>query len=284
MNKKNIDFTDCIRKGIIKYVNESQENSLGKEFNEKAWETPLVDFSKGDDPLYDKFKKDIGDFYWTPFEIFSKTYPTLNVKPRELSVICWILPQTTKTKVEQRKDNIYPVERAILSRVYGDIFNRKIATYVINLLNQYGYNGVAPVQSTLWKNEQSQKYGYASSWSERHAAFVSGLGTFSLNDALITPAGIAMRCGSVVANIPVKPAERKYTKHNEYCLFYSKGGCMKCVERCPANAISENGHDKNKCREYQRKVTGKYIEKEYNIDSRYCGICQFGVPCESCIP
>jgi len=38
--------------------------------------------------------------------------------------------------------------------------------------------------------------GPASSWSERHAAYAAGLGTFSLNDALITPKGIAHRLGS----------------------------------------------------------------------------------------
>ena len=45
--------------------------------------------------------------------------------------------------------------------------------------------------------KMSEKYGMASCWSERHAAFVSGLGTFGLCDGLITPVGKAMRCGSV---------------------------------------------------------------------------------------
>lgn len=93
-----------------------------------------------------------------------------------------------------------------------------------------------------------------------------------------------MRCGSVIAKIDIEPTYRDYTKHNEYCLYFNNGSCMKCAERCPAGAISEKGHDKQKCREYQRNITGKYIGQEFNIDSRYCGICQFGVPCESVIP
>lgn len=41
--------------------------------------------------------------------------------------------------------------------------------------------------------------GISSNWSERHAAYVAGLGTFSLNDALITVNGIAHRVGSILS-------------------------------------------------------------------------------------
>jgi len=47
--------------------------------------------------------------------------------------------------------------------------------------------------SPPFKRETSEKYGYASSWSERHIAYVAGLGTFGFCDDLITPVGKAMR-------------------------------------------------------------------------------------------
>ena len=37
----------------------------------------------------------------------------------------------------------------------------------------------------------------ASTWSERHVAYVSGLGTFGLSGGLITAKGQAVRLGSV---------------------------------------------------------------------------------------
>lgn len=37
--------------------------------------------------------------------------------------------------------------------------------------------------------------GIASRWSERHAAYAAGLGTFSLSDGFISSRGIAHRCG-----------------------------------------------------------------------------------------
>ena len=282
MEKKTINT--WITESIKYFVEESPENILDQNYIEKAWESPLVGFSRGDDELYTFFKEDIGDFYWTPFEIFCKTYPDIIVQPQDISVISWILPQTKSTKEEQHTDRNFPTERAVLARVNGDEFNRKIGEFIIDLLLHENYKALSPMLSPLWENKKSVKYDYASTWSERHTAYVCGLGTFGLSDVLITPVGSAMRCGSVIAKINIEPTIRSYTNHNEYCLYYKNGSCMKCAERCPAKAISNKGHDKRKCREYQRNIAGKYIEQKYNIDSRYCGICQFGVPCESGIP
>lgn len=63
---------------IIDFVNESSENSLGGGYNERAWDEPLVGFSRGDDPYYTWLKQDIGDFHLTPYEIFSKAFPTVD--------------------------------------------------------------------------------------------------------------------------------------------------------------------------------------------------------------
>lgn len=281
---KESNISKWISEKIKKYVNSSPQNILGGKYNEKAWGEALVGFSMGDDSLYYKIKEDIGDFYWTPIEIFLRTYPESKAMPGELAIICWALPQTELTKADMRQEKYYPAERATLSRINGDIFNKNVGKYVVELLNKSGYEAVAPIQSPFWENKKSEKYGFASNWSERHAAFISGLGTFSLTDTLITSVGTAVRIGSVVARISIDPTKRNYDRYNEYCLYYSNIHCKKCIERCPASAISINGHDKNKCLEYQREVTGKYIKQHYNIDSRYCGLCQFNVPCESCIP
>lgn len=282
--KNDTPLSVWITQSIKSYVEESSENELGGDYTERAWESPLVGFSRGDDELYSFFQQDIGDFYWTPYDIFTLTFPHINVKAQELSVISWILPQTKATKDEQGKDNISPTKRAVLARVNGDKYNKKIGKFVIDILAKEGYKAVSPMLSSFWENKHSEKYSYASTWSERHTAYVCGLGTFGLSDGLITPVGKAMRCGSVIAKVDIEPTKRSYVTHNEYCLFYINGSCMKCAERCPAKAISDKGHDKHKCRDYQRNVTSKHIEQMYNIDSRYCGVCQFGVPCESKIP
>lgn len=273
-----------VRKLVIDFVNGSSANRLGGGYDERAWGAPLVGFSLGDDPYYEQFKQDIGDFLWTPHEIFSKTFTDIDSDPSELSVICWALPQTDATKADMRRQYEYPAERAALSRANGEIFNLEVGKYVVDTLKRHGYEAVAPVQSEFWGGKRSERYGLASSWSEKHAAYISGLGTFGLTDTLITEAGTAVRLGSVVSRIPLEATKRGYTRYNEYCLHSSNGGCMECAARCPAGAINEDGHDKAKCVEYQNNFTSRYMDENYKIITRYCGLCQFDIPCESCIP
>jgi len=137
--------------------------------------------------------------------------------------------------------------------------------------------------SPLWETKISKRYGFASTWSERHAAYASGLGTFGLCDGLITPKGKAMRCGSVVAHIKIPPTKRSYNDHHAYCLFFSEGICGKCIQRCPAGAITEKGHDKVKC-EKHLQITRDYVRSHFGFEGYGCGLCQTGVPCESKIP
>jgi epoxyqueuosine reductase QueG len=199
-------------------------------------------------------------------------------------VICWILPQTQATKADNREQTFYPAERWARSRIFGEQFNSKLREHVANTLNQAGYEAIAPMLSPQWKGQTSERYGFASTWSERHAAYASGLGTFGLCDGLITPLGKAMRVGSVVARIQIPPTPRPYTDHRAYCLLFSQGICGQCIDRCPVGAISKAGHDKVKCRGHLNPTTSDYVRSHYGFKGYGCGLCQTGVPCESKIP
>ena len=135
-----------------------------------------------------------------------------------------------------------------------------------------------------WTRLKSNRYVYASNWSERHVAHACGLGTFGLCDGLITPLGKAVRIGSVVLRGNVKPTPRPYSRYDEYCPFKTKGTCGACSKRCPAGALSERGHDKRLCKAYLDDKTAAYVEKYYNFKGYGCGLCQTGVPCSSGIP
>ena len=135
-----------------------------------------------------------------------------------------------------------------------------------------------------WSRMASDKFVFASKWSERHAAFVSGLGTFGLSDGLITPRGKAMRVGSVIAEIRIPATPRPYTGHQDYCLWFSHGTCKKCVGRCPVEALSEQGHDKIICSKHVHETCKGYIVEHFGFEGYACGLCQTGVPCESKIP
>jgi epoxyqueuosine reductase QueG len=93
-----------------------------------------------------------------------------------------------------------------------------------------------------------------------------------------------MRCGSVVVNIKIPFTKRAYRDHHAYCLFFSKGTCGKCIERCPAGALTPAGHDKVKCRSYIFAKVREYVKSSFGFEGYGCGLCQTGVPCESKIP
>jgi len=268
---------------IRDFINRSPENTLKNTANDKAWANPLVGFSRGDDPIYQAYKEHVGPFHWTPPEVFNLTFPQLRVEADQLTVISWILPQTEKTKSDLRKETVYPSESWARARVFGEEVNVKLRQHIVATLQASGIEAAAPMLSPSWERKTSERYGFASTWSERHAAYASGLGTFGLCDGLITPRGKAMRCGSVVARMQIPPTARPYQDHHAYCLFFSQGICGRCIQRCPADAISKSGHDKIKCGGYV-DVTRNYVTTHFGFEGYGCGFCQTGVPCESKIP
>ena len=285
MSPKKPDDPAAWLEGIIQdFLTHSPENTLQNEDHEKAFEKALVGFSRGDDPLYDAYKDHVGPFYLTPWEIFAITFRDLSVKPGDLTVISWILPQREVTKADNRKEDFYPSERWARARIFGEEVNKKLREHVVASMESEGFQSVAPSLTPQFSIRISPKYGLASTWSERHAAYASGLGTFGLCDGLITPVGKAMRTASVVARIQVPPTPRPYTDHQEYCLFFTKGICGVCMKRCPVGAITEAGKHKPTCRAHLFPVTQDYVTSEYGFDGYGCGLCQTKVPCESKIP
>jgi len=253
--------------GMIRdFINGSPENTLKNRTNEKAWEDPLVGFSNGDDPLYQEYKEYVGTFHWTPLEIFTNTFPLFEVSAEDLTVISWVLPQTEMTKSDNRKETLYPSERWARSRTFGEEVNVKLAKHVVSTLQEAGFQVVAPSLCASFKWIESARYSIASTWSERHAAYASGLGTFGLCDGLITSKGKAMRCGSVVVNIKIPATKRLYHNHRAYCLFFSKGICGECIQRCPAGAVTSEGHDKVKCRSYLRAEIKGYVKSHFGFE------------------
>jgi epoxyqueuosine reductase QueG len=245
---------------------------------------PLVGVADGRDPLFAEYKHIIGDFHLTPQEVLQGS-----VSPEkrqqigaDISVVCWALPFAERIKTSNAAADAWPPSPLWSQATkHGEAFNNHLRKQVTQLLSGRGHIAVAPMHSPLW----NKPHRYISNWSERHALYAAGLGTFSLTRALITERGVAMRCGSVVVNARLAPTPRHYTSHTENCLFYADGSCGVCIDRCPANAITTDGHDKVQCREYRDRVFESLVERDgLETEPDGCGLCQTGVPCESRIP
>ena len=282
--KKSVDISGDWIKGLIwDFITTSADNTMQNESGDPAWDDALVGFASGADQIWQQYKEYVGAFHWTPWEVFSQHCPGESAGPEELTVISWVLPQREMVRKANRRAKKYPAEEWARIRVYGEKFNVALRQHVAESLGQAGHAAIAPMLVSNWTIVNSQRFSYASSWSERHAAHAAGLGTFGLCDGLITARGKAMRVGSVVAKVSIEPTPRPYADHRAYCLFFADGTCGKCIDHCPVRAITENGHDKEKCRQHLVR-SREYVKKTYKFEGYGCGLCQVGVPCEAGIP
>jgi len=282
MNELQADLVQAIKA----YVSTSPLNRLRDIDGSPIWEEPLVGFADGDDPLFDLFKSVVTPEHMTPREVLAGLAAgndEAQAFPR-VGVVSWILPAAAATRLSNRQMVDGPSVRWNLTRFQGEEFNDGLRRHVAGLLEGRGLLAVAPVLGQGFTRTRGPR-GMASTWSERHAAYAAGLGTFGLSDGLITARGIAHRCGSVVVNAGWPAGPRLYVDHREYCPYAVDGSCGVCIERCPGGAIGPEGHDKDRCQQYIRVKLAEWLTRPgYGGDYLACGLCQTGVPCEARIP
>ena len=280
-----------IEEEIRCFVKESPLNRLTAFGGSPIFEEPLVGFADGDDPIFTEYKAIIADFHLTPMEALHKHLDQAAgasaPRPAAVSAISFVLPIARETRLSNRREATGPSLRWNNSRWEGQEFIWALSRHLVAMLEGLGYKAVAPELADYFRMKRLPN-GLASVWSQRHIAYAAGLGTFSLSDGFITPKGIAMRCGSVVTDLKLPPSPRPYPNHLANCLFYTDRSCRRCIERCPGGALTEQGHDKEKCRLILFEDQRPWMDGAHGPGyiGRYagCGLCQTKVPCEDRIP
>lgn len=234
----------------------------------RIYEAPLVGYASAEDTLFKELQKEgvVGPHLILPQEWLAGAK----------TVISYFLPFTQEVKKSNHGTERRPSNEWLHGRIEGQRFVLALDEYVKGLLMDAGYQAVIPAADPRFHcvtagKEQSD---FTSNWSERHAAYICGLGTFGLSKGLITKKGIAGRFGSVITDAPLEADMRPYTGIYDYCT-----GCGACIRRCPADAISkEYGKNHIKCSAFLRET------KEQFAPRLGCGKCQTMVPCENQIP
>jgi epoxyqueuosine reductase QueG len=119
---------------------------------------------------------------------------------------------------------------------------------------------------------------FVSTWSERHAAYAAGLGSFGLSRSFITPLGSAGRFASIITDCPLPITVINRPEPFAHCLHFSRGICGACIKRCPGEAIRSRGMIKKDCSAFLDGVLAE------NSPRYGCGKCQTKVPCSRGIP
>ena len=271
---------ELIRKEIVRFIRESPQGRFPGS-DEPYFDEPLVGFAAADDPLFTEYKRIIGDFHQTPRQVMAGA---TGAGTPAASVISWILPITNATRESNRREEMFPSRAWAQTRFFGEQLNGALRRHLVAWLEERGQLAVAPQLAAGWQEFTDTPVGIASTWSERHSAYAAGLGTFSLNDALITPKGIGHRCGSVITDLKLTPSGRPYPNHLHNCLYHRDGSCGLCISRCPVGALSKGGHDKTACRLHVYTTSVAAVAERYGVAQVGCGLCQTGVPCERQIP
>jgi epoxyqueuosine reductase len=288
------DPCQFLEKAIKTYVATSPLNCLTAFDNAPIFNEPVVVFANGDDDIFKEYKSIIGDFHLTPSEALEKYIAAkkwrygVKSKIENVSVISYALPYPLETRLSERQTAYGGSKRYNHTRWRGGLFLDTIQDYMAALLEIMGNTAVAPARTRFFETRPTSN-GLMANWSERHIAYACGMGTFGLHGLIISPRGSAVHLGSIVCDLALTPTPRKYTDHLAYCLYHQDGSCRKCLERCMAGAISEQGRSNLRCREnlskeQMEKLKQLGLDKELIGLAPACGLCSTNVPCEDRIP
>lgn len=260
-------------------------NELDRPEGVPLFDLPLVGVAAAGDAWFERLRTEvIGLFHFSPAEALACVAPAASAR----SVVSFFLPVNQHARRENAAETDAAARSWAYVRTFGERLNDAMRKALAGWFRERG-NAAAP--ALLPENDVARRdgIGWSSRWSERHVAFIAGLGTFGISAGLITRRGIAGRFGSVVTDLPLEPTQRAYGDDPfAWCLHMARGTCGVCRMRCPAEgAIGEKASDRNKdrCRAHIGVRSRELKGTRYTWDGVYgCGLCQTGVPCESSNP
>lgn len=244
-------ITEWVKNFVKMYAENNNVNNV--------WREPVVGFAGANSEYVRKLKEIIMPEHKMPEDFL--TDATI--------IIVYFLPFTREIANSNvnTKTNDASHEWA-LGYTYTDEIVPQLNSFLKQKIEESGWK--AEIPSGIGMQEDILK----SNWSHRHLAYAAGMGTFGINNMLITKQGCCGRYSSIVCNIPLEPDEPyKY----ELCLYKSKGICKKCVENCYSGALTLDGFDRFKCYE----ACMKNIDV-FGVD--VCGKCTTGIPCAFIAP
>lgn len=237
----------------------SEEIALKAEIaGMRIYDAPIFAFGDPEDPLFAKLKE--------PDVVGEQLIPIYEWQPGAKTVISFFLPYTDQVKKANSRDYLWPADEWLHARIEGQSVLMKLCAFLKQRLEEEGFASNVPAGDPRFK-----RMDLLSNWSERHAAYICGLGTFGLSKGLITEKGICGRLGSIITTAEFPKDLRGYTELYENCVM-----CGACVRHCPVKAIDmKTGKAHRPCSDF-------VDETERAHEPRYgCGKCQVSVPCES---
>ncbi len=255
-----MDIVQELKADVAAFLRELPENRIDEPPIDPIYEDPLMAAAAADDQLFEQFRDPqiVGPRHLLPTEWL----------PGAQSVVSYFLPFGIQVRRANRTVGM-PALEWVYARYEGEAVNNEVRAFVVQWFHARGVEAVAP-----GLEERFAVADLRSNWSERHAGYAAGLGTFGLHTSFITEKGTAGRMGSVIVTEKLAPNQRTLAPTLDYCQQ-----CGICIKRCPPEAVSEEGKDHQLCSDYQEAEINPKFKPRYG-----CGKCQTAVPCEHRMP
>lgn len=261
------DFKKRVAEEIKGYV--KAENRAGAL--KDIWQEPIVGFAGVYAPYIRSLREIVHPRHQMPEEVLEDA----------TVVIVYFVPFGRCITKSNTDEGLASPQWAQAYEETNAMFGR-LNEYIIEMLHKLGYEAATAPEAGVFHRDEIMSY-----WSFRHFAYGAGLGTFGLNNMLITEKGCAGRIGTVVTNIPVEPDS---PKNEEACLYKRSGTCGLCVKRCPSGALRKDGFDRALCfrqclknaevyTEFGNSYASHAGEEAEASGSEVCGKCVAALPC-----
>ena len=250
------------------FIQESISRFESEHNLHKMWKSPLVSLLPADHPLLPGLRKTVTEDHLLPDEIL----------PGAKTVIVFFVPFEERI-IESNLSGEGASEEWAMAYVFTNQLLGYINDEFEKSLSDIGFH-TAKINATHNFSEST----LLSRWSHRHLAWIAGLGTFGINNMLITSNGCCGRFGSFVTDadysdlgIPLSESPNQ----NENCLNKRNGSCGLCHKKCFAGAYKYDYFDRHKC--YQECLKNAAVYKSIGL-ADVCGKCLVGLPCSQRIP
>ncbi|WP_455537872.1 epoxyqueuosine reductase [Terrisporobacter sp.] len=261
---------DLIRRCIIDFVKEYEK----QESIFTTWGEPLVGFADANSEEIKNIREYTYEEHFMPSDILEN--PTV--------IIAYFVPFTEDIAESNIKGEFASEKWTLAYQETNEMFT-KINDYIIKKIEEMGYKAAVCKEAGNFDNHILK-----SKWSHRHIAKIAGLGTFGINNMLITEKGCCGRYFTIVSDLPVIP-DRPLKEEN--CLYRKNKSCGICVKHCLSGALQVDKFDRFKCSEICNKNFNKYEKLYRNFEnkkgipkggSQVCGKCVVNLPCSFKIP
>jgi epoxyqueuosine reductase len=218
---------------------------------------PLVGFARAADPLFMGLKTLIAPDHLLPSDLL----------PTAQSVVSFFLPFTEPLVRRNQEGTATTREWAVAKKETDET----IQAVIQGVKDRLSHLGIACSDNPALEPYDPSRFIH--SWSQRHVAYICGLGNFGLNQLIITERGCAGRLGSFCIAAPTAPSP---VCTEEVCPYKVDGSCGVCVGQCPSGALGHRSIDKPACSAWINEFT----EREFGGDRVYrsCGKC-IALPC-----